>query len=115
MYNFSKRWNVESLRNARSKKKLPMLRTVNLEEAAAAETAGIDLLSVPPELVMDKRLREVAPNAFLVPGDNFWTIGGPNDYMKWAFSLFEHGADCVYCQGSLKSVKVLAERKTGKL
>jgi len=109
MYNFSKRWTVESLRDARGKKVLPKLRVVTLEEAAAAEAAGIDLLSVPPELVMDKRLREVAPNAFLIPGDNFWTIGGPDNYMKWAFPLFEHGADCIYCQGSLESVKALAE------
>ena len=109
MYNFSKVWNVETLRAARGKKILPMLRVVTLEEASAAETAGIDLLSVPPELVMDSRLRDVAPNAFLIPGDNFWTIGGPNDYIKWAFPLFENGADCIYCQGSLESVKILAE------
>jgi 3-methyl-2-oxobutanoate hydroxymethyltransferase len=109
MYNFSKRWTVESLRDARGKKVLPKLRVVTLDEAAAAEAAGIDLLSVPPELVMDERLRKVAPNAFLIPGDNFWEIGGPDDYMKWAFPLFKHGADCIYCQGSLESVKALAE------
>ena len=39
MYNFSKVWNVETLRAARGKKILPMLRVVTLEEASAAEAA----------------------------------------------------------------------------
>ena len=37
MYNFSKVWNVETLRAARGKKILPMLRVVTLEEASAAD------------------------------------------------------------------------------
>ena len=50
MYNFSKRWNVESLVAIRGKRVLPKLRVTTLDEAAAAEIAGIDLISVPPSL-----------------------------------------------------------------
>ena len=109
MYSFSKRWNVESLRAVRGKRVLPKLRIVTLEEAAAAEAAGIDMISVPPSLLFDPRFREVAPNAFAIPGDNFWEIGGPDDYLRWAMPLFKHGADCIYCQGSLASVRLLAD------
>ena len=109
MYSFSKRWSVESLRAIRGKRALPMIRIETLDEAAAAATAGIDLISVPPPLLQDSRFRETVPNAFAIPGDNFWEIGGPDDYLKWATSLFKHGADCIYCQGSLASVRLLAD------
>ena len=109
MYNFSKIWNVETLRAIRGKRVLPMLRVTTLDEAAAAETAGIDLVSVPPSMLSEPRFREAAPNAFAIPGDNFWEIGGPDDYLRWAMPLFESGADCIYCQGSLASVRLLAD------
>ena len=109
MYNFSRRWSVESLVAIRGKRVLPKLRVETLDEAAAAEIAGIDLISVPPSLLFDPRFREVAPNAFTIPGDNFWEIGGPDDYLRWAMPLFKHGADCIYCQGSLASVRLLAD------
>lgn len=109
MYSFSSRWTVESLRAIRGKRVLPMIRIETLEEAAAAAEAGIDLISVPPSMLFDPRFRHVVPEAFAIPGDNFWEIGGPDDYLKWATSLFKHGADCIYCQGSLASVRQLAD------
>jgi 3-phenylpropionate/trans-cinnamate dioxygenase ferredoxin subunit len=42
----------------------------------AAEAAGVELLSVPPAMILDRRFREVAPKAFAFPGDNFFEIGG---------------------------------------
>lgn len=109
MYAFSRRWTVEGLLATRGKRTLPMLRIETLDEAAAAVAAGIDLLSVPPSLILDPRFREVAPDAFTFPGDNFWEIGGPEGYRDWAFPLFKHGADAIYCQGSLDSVRTLAD------
>lgn len=100
---------VASLRADRGKRKLAMLRVETLDEAAAAEAAGVELLSVPPAMILDRRFREMAPKAFAFPGENFYEIGGPDDFLRWALPLYKHGADGVYCSGSLATVRLLAE------
>jgi 3-methyl-2-oxobutanoate hydroxymethyltransferase len=60
-------------------------------------------------MIMDSRFREVAPNAFAFPGDNFYEIGGTDDFLRWAFPLFKNGADGVYCSGSLQTVRALSD------
>ena len=52
-----------------------MLRVVNLREAEAAEQAEIDIVSVPPELMLNPENRDAAPNLFSMPGDNLFEIG----------------------------------------
>ena len=66
----SSRWTVADLRAARGKHQFAMLRVETLEEAQAAEEAGVELLSVPPAMILDRRFREVAPKAFAFPGDS---------------------------------------------
>jgi len=105
----SSRHTVASLRAARGRHPFAMLRVETLDEAAAAEAAGIELLSVPPQMILDPRFREVAPGVFAVPGDNFYEIGGPEDFLRWALPLVKHGADAVYCSGSLATVRLLAD------
>ncbi len=105
----SVRWTVADLRAARGRHQFAMLRVETLEEAAAAEAAGVELLSVPPSMILDRRFRDVAPKAFAFPGDNFFEIGGTEDFLRWAFPLTKAGADGVYCSGSLKTVRALAE------
>ncbi len=100
---------VADLRAARGKHQFAMLRVETLDEAAAASAAGVELLSVPPAMIYDRRFREVASTAFAFPGDNFYEIGGTEDFLKWAFPLYKHGADAVYCSGSLKTVRALSE------
>jgi 3-methyl-2-oxobutanoate hydroxymethyltransferase len=105
----SSRHTVASLRAARGAHTFAMLRVETLEEAAAAEAAGVELLSVPPAMILDPRFRALAPQAFAFPGDNFYEIGGPDDFLRWAMPLMKHGADGVYCSGSLASVRLLAD------
>ncbi len=105
----SQRWTVADLRAARGQHQFAMLRVETLEEAEAAEQAGVEMLSVPPAMIMDRRFREVAPNAFAFPGDNFYEIGGTEDFLRWAMPLYKHGADAVYCSGSLRTVRELSE------
>ncbi|NTT88019.1 3-methyl-2-oxobutanoate hydroxymethyltransferase [Tabrizicola fusiformis] len=100
---------VASLRTNRDKHKYAMLRIETLDEAAAAEAAGVELLSIPPAMMMDQRFRKLCPTAFVFPGDHWWNIGGPDEFLKWAMPLVAHGADAVYCGGSLQSIKLLAE------
>lgn len=106
---WSRRWTVADLRAARGRHQFAMLRVETLEEAEAAARAGVELLSVPAAMIMDRRFREVAPEAFAFPGDNFYEIGGTEDFLRWAFPLYKHGADAVYCSGSLATVRALSE------
>lgn len=103
------RLTVRDLLDQRGKHQFAMLRVETLEEAEAAARAGVELLSVPPAMVMDRRFREVAPDVFIFPGDNFYEIGGTEDFLKWAFPLYKHGADAFYCSGSLATVRAMTD------
>ncbi|TAG19427.1 MAG: 3-methyl-2-oxobutanoate hydroxymethyltransferase [Rhodobacterales bacterium] len=103
------RLTVKDLRDARGKHQFAMLRVETLEEAEAAARAGVELLSVPPAMILDGRFREAAPDCFAFPGDNFYEIGGTDDFLKWAFPLYKHGADGFYCSGSLATVRAMAD------
>ena len=59
---------VSDLRALKGQKQLTMLRYFSLDEAAAAEAAGIDIASVPAEILFHPRYREVAPSIFLWRG-----------------------------------------------
>ena len=100
---------VKDLLDARGKHQFAMLRVETLDEAEAAARAGVELLSVPPAMILDARFREVAPDAFAFPGDNFYEIGGTEDFLKWAFPLYKHGADAFYCSGSLATIRAMAD------
>jgi 3-methyl-2-oxobutanoate hydroxymethyltransferase len=100
---------VRDLMDARGSHQFAMLRVETLDEAEAAARAGVELLSVPPAMVFDRRFRDAAPDAFIFPGDNFYEIGGTEDFLKWAFPLYKHGADAFYCSGSLATVRAMAD------
>jgi len=109
MYNTSKIHTVASLLENRSKHRYAMLRVETLDEATAAEAAGVELMSVPPEMMLDRRFRDVAPNAFAFPGNNYFEIGDTSDFLRWAFPLIKAGADALYCSGSLQTIRALAD------
>jgi 3-methyl-2-oxobutanoate hydroxymethyltransferase len=100
---------VKDLLDARGSHQFSMLRVETLDEAEAAARAGVELLSIPPAMIHDARFREVAPDAFAFPGDNFYEIGGTDDFLRWAMPLYKAGADGVYCSGSLRTVRELAD------
>lgn len=100
---------VADLLAARGQRRFAMLRVETIEEVEAAARAGVELLSIPPAMIHDDRFREVAPDAFAVPGDNFYEIGGTEDFLRWAMPLVKAGADAVYCSGSLRTVRELSE------
>ena len=100
---------VKDLLDQRGKHQFAMLRVETLDEAEAAARAGVELLSVPPAMVYDRRFREVAPDAFIFPGDNFYEIGTTDDFLHWAFPLFKHGADAFYCSGSIATIRAMAD------
>ena len=104
-----KRPTVADLRASKGKQQYTMMRTESCEELAAAEAAGIDMVSVPPDMMVDPRFREIGPSLFAVPGINYFEGGTTDDFLRWAFSMLKAGADAVYCSASLQTVKRLAD------
>ena len=100
---------VSDLRALKGQKQLTMLRYFSLDEAAAAEAAGIDIASVPAEVLFHPRYREVAPSIFSMAGQTHTECGTPYEYFKWCNSAVERGADAVYCSGSFSTVEMLAK------
>jgi 3-methyl-2-oxobutanoate hydroxymethyltransferase len=103
------RLTVKDLLDQRGKYSFAMLRVETLAEAEAAAKAGVELLSVPPSMVFDHRFREVVPDAFIFPGDNFYEIGTTDDFLHWAFPLFKRGADAFYCSGSMQTIRAMTD------
>lgn len=99
---------VADLRADKGRRQHTMLRVFTLDEAAAAEAAGIDIVSVPPELVTHPEYRQVAPSLFSMTGHTHLTAGTREDYLRTAGGLIEAGADAIYCSGSLDTVACLA-------
>jgi 3-methyl-2-oxobutanoate hydroxymethyltransferase len=105
-----KRPTVADVRANKGKYQYTMMRTENWEELAAAQAAGIDMVSVPPEMLVQKHFREVAPSLFAVPGMPLYGAPAARDaYMAWAFKMMEAGADAVYCAASFDTVEAMAK------
>jgi len=104
-----RRLTVDDLARLKGRRQLTMLRIFTIEEAAAAEEAGIDLASAPPELVTHPRYREVAPSLFTLTGRSHIEAGSADDHLRWAGEMLQAGADCIYCSGSMDRVEHLAK------
>lgn len=100
---------IADLRAIKGKKQLTMLRVMTLEEAEAAERAGIDIVSIPPDLLLDPQYRDAAPSLFSMPGENFFEIGTGDDFVRWAFRMLKASADAVYCSASIATIKRMAD------
>lgn len=99
---------VADLRALKRKGQRTMLRVMTLDEAAAAEAAGIDIVSAPAELVTHPDYRQVAPTLFSMTGLTHLESGSRDDYLRWAGKMMNAGADAIYCSGSLGTVEHLA-------
>ena len=105
-----KRPTVADVRANKGKYQYTMMRTETWDELAAAEAAGIDMVSVPPEMLVQKHFRNVAPTLFAVPGMPLYGAPASQDaYMQWAFDMMHAGADAVYCAASFDTVERMAK------
>ena len=99
---------VADLRALKGRGQLTMLRVMTLDEAAAAEVAGIDIVSVPAELVSHPHYRDVAPSLFSMAGITHLEAGTRDDYLRFGCKMLLAGADAIYCSGGLGTVEHLA-------
>jgi 3-methyl-2-oxobutanoate hydroxymethyltransferase len=104
-----KRPTVADLRGIKGKGQLTMLRIFTIEEAEAAEQAGIDIVSLPAELLTHPRYRQVAPSLFSMTGMTHLEYGTRDDYRRFAVRMLEASGDAIYCSGGLETVRFLAE------
>ena len=105
-----KRPTIADVRANKGKYQYTMMRVENWEELAAAEAAGVDMCSVPPELVVQKQFRQVAPSIFAVPGVSLYDLEGSTEaFLKWGFDMMRNGADAVYCAASFPTVRRMAD------
>ncbi len=100
---------IADLRARKGHGQLTMLRVFTIPEAAAAETAGIDIVSIPPDLLAHPRYREVAPSLFSMTGKTHLEAGTRDDYLRFCGAMMQAGADAVYCSGGLGTVRALAD------
>ncbi len=104
-----KRPTVADVRANKGKYQYTMMRVESWDELAAAEAAGIDMVSVSPEMMVEKQFRDVAPTLFAVPGLPLYAApAATDDYLRWAFRMMEAGADAVYCAASFQTVERMA-------
>jgi 3-methyl-2-oxobutanoate hydroxymethyltransferase len=101
---------VADVRANKGKYQYTMMRVESWDELAAAEAAGIDMCSVPPEMLVQKQFRDVGPSIFAVPGMPLYGAPASHDaYMQWAYDMMNAGADAVYCAASFDLVERMAK------
>jgi 3-methyl-2-oxobutanoate hydroxymethyltransferase len=103
------RLTVAEIRAQKGKHQFTMVRTPGWDTLEAAEKAGVEMVSVTPEMMVDPKFREIAPTVFAVPGLDYYEVGTPDDFTRWAFKMLKHGADAVYVSAGLPTVRRLAE------
>lgn len=99
---------IADLRSLKGQRQLSMLRVETLNEAHAAQQAGIDMLSVPPAL-LGPAFREAAPTCFAIPGLEYGDFVTAEEYLRAAFAAMRSGGDAVYCAASMGIVRRLRE------
>ena len=101
---------VADLQSLKGKQQLSKLRVFSLEEAEAAERAGIDIISVTYDLIFDPRFRDAAPTRFAIPGDEQTRMGATTDeILRTAVKLRAASADAMYCSASLQTMRRLRD------
>ena len=112
MSNTIKRPTVADIRAMKARgQKISMLYVTTLEEAAAADTAGIDMLSIEGRF-FSAEMREAAGRCFIqvgLPYPRFVNLPTPEDFLRAAFQFTRMGGDCFYCAASFDIQKFLCD------
>jgi 3-methyl-2-oxobutanoate hydroxymethyltransferase len=102
-----KRKTVADLRALKGKRQMTMLFVESPEEAAAANEAGIDILSIIAP-IWNSAMREAAGDCFVQVGLIWGDLCTYEDYLRAAHAAIKIGGDCVYCAASLDTITRLA-------
>lgn len=113
---YHNRPHVEDIRAMKKRgEKISMLYVTTLEEAAAANEAGIHMLSIERKY-WTPEMREAAGNCFVQVGLPYGPHGPvgaklvtAEDYLRAAFEAGAIGADCYYCAASYDIQKAMVD------
>ena len=94
---------VADLLACKGKRQLTQVLVKSLEEAEAAEAAGIEMINLAGESFIPE-YRAVMPRAFVTVGLEYGTYVTAEDYIRAAFSAMRTGADAVYCAASVEII-----------
>ena len=103
----TQRTTVYNLWTQKGKKKWVQTHIDTDKEAEAAFKAGIEIISCEPDHYF-KRVREVAPSAFLSVGLRHGRVSSSQEAVRVGFEILEMGGDAVYCSHSLKFIEAMA-------
>ena len=106
-----KRYTVHDLRQLKGKRCLTHIHVKSPEEAAAAEQAGVDLMSCsfdsPEAQARLPLLVAAAPTSFLSAATPHG-LASPEEAIRVAFRALEAGASSVYCSASPSIIEAMA-------
>src|SRR3954451_12297421 len=106
-----KKYTVYELQQLKGKRCLVHVHVKSPEEAAAAEEAGVDLMSCsfdsPEAQTRLPRLVEAAPNSFLSAATPHG-LASPEEAVRVGFRALELGASSVYCSASPFIIEAMA-------
>ena len=103
-----KKLTVKEILACKGKEKLAEVYTHNAREAEACELAGIQMI-ISSENNDTKSIRSAAQDTFLTIGLSYGKYFSEYDILKRAFTLYESGADAIYCPQSDKFIKAIAD------
>jgi 3-methyl-2-oxobutanoate hydroxymethyltransferase len=109
-----KKYTVHDLRQFKGKRCLTHIHVKSPEEAAAAEEAGVDLMSCsfdsPEAQARLPRLVAAAPNSFLSAATPHG-LASPEEAIRVGFRALELGASSVYCSASPFIIEAMARER----
>jgi len=103
-----KKLTIKEILECKGKQKLTEVYTHNSLEAEACELSGIEMI-VSSEMNDIRGIRNSAKNTFLTVGLSYGKYLSEVDILKRSFTLFENGADAIYCPQSNKFIKAIAD------
>lgn len=101
------RMTVADLRAQKGKRQMTMLFVDTPDEAAAANAAGIDILSI-IDPVWNPAMREAAGRCFVQVGLLYGDLCTYEDYLRAAHAALQKGGDAVYCAASIDTIAKLS-------
>lgn len=106
-----KKYTVYDLQQLKGRRCLTHIHVKSPEEAAAAEAAGVDLMSCsfdsPEAQARLPKLVAAAPNSFLSAATSHG-MASPEEAIRTAFRALELGASSVYCSASPQIIEAMA-------
>ena len=108
----TRNYTVKGLRDQKGKRVMVETLPFSVEEAAAAEEAGIDTMKVrfdPNQPDLAAAIRRAAPNTFMAFSVPLVACASPEEAVRLGYQAMAIGADAIMCQWSPRFIDAAAE------